>query len=459
MFLLHRFSREILLSDTHGSLFETTQKLLALLLHSKRPSLTPQAVLNSARPPGFKPGHQQDSSEFLGHLLDALHEQEKNFRFGLLKMDSVNVGNMRKIASATITSEADMVAIKDPTTTICDDCDDDRVQGAHAVMPSTSSGSKSFGGGRPKSPKTIIQRTFSGNMSVTYKCLSCGSESKQFDSFRDFQLSFPETKTTNFTIQQLLEYNCSTEKLINDNQYACEQCKMLCDGERYTDILNAPEYLILTVKYFKYDQKYNTRTKLMHKVKHDETISMKVQRPNVPNDMVMDDGRPNETTSIVDYRLYAAVVHSGVSLDAGHYFTYGADQPDLWYRFEDSHVTFSSISELHNLQPPNTPYILFYRRITDDEMDTFVCDPMTRSYSSMSTASSPASSAAAAPVLCDLPSIDELPPLLREYVNKENISYLNEARQRQHANNIYRPANHGNNFRDSNNDDPPQYIY
>lgn len=447
---------------------------MALLLHSKRPSLNPQAVLNSARPPGFKPGHQQDSSEFLGHLLDALHEQEKNFRFGSLKMDSINVGNNRKVASATITSSGadgsdNRGSTKDLTTNNCDDYDDDgdthRMQGAHALMPSTSSGSKLFGGGRSKSPKTIIQRTFSGNMSVTYKCLSCGSESKQFDSFRDFQLSFPEMKTTNYSIQGLLEYNCSTEKLINDNQYACEQCKMLCDGERYTDILNAPEYLILTVKYFKYDQKYNTRTKLMHKVKHDETISIKVQRPPKMNDdddddMMMDDGRPNETTSTVDYRLYAAVVHSGVSLDAGHYFTYGADQPDLWYRFEDSHVTFSSISELHNLQPPNTPYILFYRRMSDDEM--FPCDPMTRSYSSMSsasTASSPASSVAATPVLCDLPLIEELPPLLQEYVNKENCSYLNEARQRQHTNNMYRPANHGNDFRDSNNDDPPRFIY
>ena len=53
------------------------QSLIGLLLHSKRPELNPRDILKVARPPGFLPGYQQDSSEFLGYLLDKLHEQEK----------------------------------------------------------------------------------------------------------------------------------------------------------------------------------------------------------------------------------------------------------------------------------------------------------------------------------------------------------------------------------------------
>lgn len=57
-------------------LFSKLQALFALLQFSQRCSLSPNDILNLARPPGFQPGHQHDSSEFLGYLLDVLHEQE-----------------------------------------------------------------------------------------------------------------------------------------------------------------------------------------------------------------------------------------------------------------------------------------------------------------------------------------------------------------------------------------------
>lgn len=78
LFMTKLFRNDILLSTKDAMpLLAKLQSLFALLQFSQRPSLSPSEILNIARPPGFQPGHQHDSSEFLGYLLDILHEQEK----------------------------------------------------------------------------------------------------------------------------------------------------------------------------------------------------------------------------------------------------------------------------------------------------------------------------------------------------------------------------------------------
>lgn len=57
------------------------QNLFALLLYSRRITLAPVDFLRASRPAYFTPGQQQDSSEFLCHLLDVLYEQEKSSCF------------------------------------------------------------------------------------------------------------------------------------------------------------------------------------------------------------------------------------------------------------------------------------------------------------------------------------------------------------------------------------------
>lgn len=79
LFMTKPFRNQILLHNkTMTPLLSKLQTLFVLLQHSKRSSLSPHDMSNLARPPGFLLGHQHDSSEFLGYLLDNLHEQEKN---------------------------------------------------------------------------------------------------------------------------------------------------------------------------------------------------------------------------------------------------------------------------------------------------------------------------------------------------------------------------------------------
>jgi ubiquitin carboxyl-terminal hydrolase 35/38 len=100
--------------------------------------------------------------------------------------------------------------------------------------------------------------------------------------------------------------------------------------------------------FIRYDSESRLRTKLRRKVFYNETIHLPVLE------------KSKET-----FRLYAAVVHSGYNMDYGHYITYACDSKNHWYKFNDSFVTESSIEEFKNLEPPDTPYILFYKKCGD----------------------------------------------------------------------------------------------
>lgn len=207
------FSRELLLSyprttammTTSGSghpsgslkteLVFTIQKLLAQLLHSRRPELTPREVLHVTRPPSFLPGHQQDSSEFLSHLMDTLHEHELAVRNKQQQQQKVTSGGgqtpqrrKRPATGTTVTQEEDedtgisvsrqkmaaVAALKDQL--MAEDYEDE-VDGLE-------------GKGDPVNNHTLIQRSFGGLLDTTYHCLACGQKSTIRDAFRDVSLSF-----------------------------------------------------------------------------------------------------------------------------------------------------------------------------------------------------------------------------------------------------------------------------
>lgn len=304
------FSTEILKMDRQCRDITALQQILALLTFSDRSYVNIKFAIDNIRPTDFIPGYQQDSTEFMGSLLDRVHEADKK----CIKLEN---GNDEMETQETCDSKLSSTASK----MIVDNADN------------------------LKNP-SIIYKHFGGKLQTTCVCSTCNTKSINIDSIRDLQLSFPEKDKTmeedwdlpepEYSVQKLLDFYFETEQLNLENQYRCDTCKGLCDGTRYTELLAAPKHLILTLKHFHYDPKFHTRSKLLIKnMIHDKDISVRVKA-------AQDGG----SWRVVHYKLYAAVVHSGMSLDSGHYYTF-AQNDDRWFKFNDSYVTKSDIDELH----------------------------------------------------------------------------------------------------------------
>lgn len=77
LYMTKSFRNNMLMLDHSGMpLFHEVQGLFALLQYSNKSVVSPNSIVHIARPGGFTTGVQHDSSEFLLHLLDLLHEQE-----------------------------------------------------------------------------------------------------------------------------------------------------------------------------------------------------------------------------------------------------------------------------------------------------------------------------------------------------------------------------------------------
>ncbi|XP_043286747.1 ubiquitin carboxyl-terminal hydrolase 38 [Venturia canescens] len=395
------------------------QNLFALLFYSPRRSLSPSEILVASRPEYFTPRQQQDSSEFLCHLLDVLYEQEKSIlRKSALGEEESSVtastrskGKRNREVAATDrgcikrwTTEEDLseggIPLERKTsqslgdfTQASDDVDEEigetRTSGeglSDCHSDSTDSGIQSVDGRaglvgssnvvdatKSLAKSILVHRVFGGESKITYQCAQCDTSSHNNDTFRDLQLCFPEEITDNqeVSVQDLMNYYLTPEKLTGDNKYRCDKCMKLCDAQRIIKILRAPVHLILTLKHFHYDPETRLRTKLRHKVTYNETIKLPVSQTYTNDFSTPTTSSSNPMTSTVaeTYKIYAAVVHSGYSMDYGHYVTYARDSKENWFKFNDSFVSRTSLDDFNALEPPVTPYILFYEKINSSSED------------------------------------------------------------------------------------------
>ena len=130
------------------------------------------------------------------------------------------------------------------------------------------------------------------------------------------------------------------------------------EAERILRVTEAPQHLLLTLLRFHYDRLLQRRGKITTQVSYP-------QRLNLP----VDGG------ATVSYVLYAVVIHSGVTLDGGHYYTLARSSnlgPDdvlerdnntaPWFMFNDSQVSrtnFESLISLSRKYTTDTPYLLW----------------------------------------------------------------------------------------------------
>uniref|UniRef100_A0A8C1TGF3 Ubiquitin carboxyl-terminal hydrolase n=1 Tax=Cyprinus carpio TaxID=7962 RepID=A0A8C1TGF3_CYPCA len=353
LFMATDFRRHVMSLHLNGSntLMKKLQLLFAFLAHTQRAAYSPRSFLEVSRPPWFTAGSQQDCSEYLRFLLDRLHEEEK-----------------------TLSPVAD--------------------------MPSHPAPVAAKGDGR-----TLVEHMFGGRLSTTIRCLQCHSLSEKEEPFTDLSLAFcpsmskchgpnDEHKSSSsvgpcqgavnggsessegsvkegagtrmerpvveptLSVPDLVDYFLAPEILENENCYFCERCASLQRAKKVMQVVMAPEYLILTLLRFSYDATCHVRRKILDNVGIPLHMSLPL-RQHVP------------------YVLSSVVVHSGMSSESGHYYSYGRNattQEEMgsagnksmdWFLFNDSRVSFTNFESLQNVTsrfPKDTAYVLIYRK-------------------------------------------------------------------------------------------------
>ncbi|KAG7461743.1 hypothetical protein MATL_G00194280 [Megalops atlanticus] len=387
LFMATDFRRSVLSLNLNGShtLMKKLQLLFAFLAHTQRAAYAPRNFLEASRPPWFSAGSQQDCSEYLRFLLDRLHEEEKTIQALKLAKPPTAPAEAGANSNGAVQSSAD----------------------AHRLAEDPPQGER----GR----KTLIEKMFGGRLSTGIRCMQCASVSEKEEPFSDLSLAFCPLATQGgspsaeggadvgkgpaaarqgpvsggsespdglakekqaglnggtppaerpapdppLTLPDLINYFLAPEILDEDNKYYCEHCASLQRAEKAMRVVEAPEYLILTLLRFSYDAKFHVRRKILDNVSIPLVMQLPVHRRAAPSRDGSRSSSPLQVDSPdsgenlakklkpsgreeagaggsragseeapaavrpVTYVLSSVVMHSGMSSESGHYYCYG----------------------------------------------------------------------------------------------------------------------------------------
>lgn len=317
-----------------------------------------------------------------------------------------------------------------------------------AFCPSATSQDSPQTEGPSEEPKVLCQGSVNGGSEIPEPSSAVAPPSNVH--------CLPVTNEPPLSVPDLVNYFLAPEILDEENAYFCEKCGSLQRAEKTMKVVSAPEYLILTLLRFSYDAKCHVRRKILENVTIPPLMRLPVYACSMPTQSSSSASSPLQVDSpessenlakklkpsqtdeeeeekeringaeqinrggemsvqSVPYVLSSVVMHSGVSSESGHYYSYGhningADgaqhlanhfvfkedlgngqaecslstcsalsippeqgdtQPNSsqgardWLLFNDSRVTFSSFQSVQNITnrfPKDTAYVLMYRK-------------------------------------------------------------------------------------------------
>ncbi|KAF9929756.1 Ubiquitin carboxyl-terminal hydrolase 35, partial [Modicella reniformis] len=211
--------------------------------------------------------------------------------------------------------------------------------------------------------------SFHGTLVNQIRCSQCGTISSNKEDFYDLTIPLPRADSAD--LQAVVDIFPSTEELDdeNNNKYFCNHCRSLQDAKRYTMLDTLPINLILLLNRFEYDTKRSRRIKIDTPISLTKSIQIKIR-----------DGHDE----VINYDLYAVVIHTGESASYGHYYTYARDSMAVdnkeqvitsspWLLYNDTSITNSSFEIMQQALVKNhtdTPYMLFFRKTDSSKSNT-----------------------------------------------------------------------------------------
>eukprot|EP00794_Sanderia_malayensis_P007553 gene7553-8390_t len=386
LFMLDGF-RESLLSmrplQNRNTITYNLQKLMAFLLLSERPAISPSDFNRVSRPAWFRQGAQQDCSEFLKHLLDVIEQEDKSQQQQQQQTSLPKDLKLGQQLHEMFTGECHVdvkclncnyvssrfEAFNDIPLSFPDNPDADAycLKGgdisrgiANTIANAAGNISPSDGNEIGKTPSDLSLLEAAESSMMGESAATAEEKAVQQTQSGD-QSSGNSIDARPLDLQTLLRNYLSVERLAGQNQYRCDNCASLQDAEQRHYFSSCPKYLVLTLKRFTYDTKTHTRSKVLKNVHFpldNLVIPIHVSDDSGGYDCEMHDLRRDDdccnvlasntlhesvnateqrsckspklavvTESTKCYSLVAVIVHSGVSSESGHYYCYSRKGP------------------------------------------------------------------------------------------------------------------------------------
>lgn len=180
---------------------------------------------------------------------------------------------------------------------------------------------------------TALYQIFGGYIQKKLECPSCNKFENVYDSFLDLSLDLTQCSTVERCLTKHFKQQVSAFK-------ECSSCQHEGDQKGTQSIYKSPMTLALQLRRFNTDA---DTTKINKFVKFEE--SMDIKRVITENETVN-----------TKYNLYAAIVHTGQTINDGHYKAYVKSSNGIWYCMDNDNVQVVSVKRLLE----EKPYMLFY---------------------------------------------------------------------------------------------------
>ena len=190
---------------------------------------------------------------------------------------------------------------------------------------------------------SCIKDIFCGQLRSYVTCKKCKYRSSAYDPFWDLSVPIKKGKRK-CKLQDCLKNFTAKEDLKGSDAYYCSKCKKHRTSSKVMTVQKWPPVLVIHIKRFHKQKKLNT------------DVSFPTESLNLKEMGILSENSEDESVPLYD--LYGVANHMG-STEGGHY-TADCKNPisKVWYNYDDSHVSESSISDLDG----RTAYMLFYCR-------------------------------------------------------------------------------------------------
>ncbi|KAH9099206.1 hypothetical protein LEN26_016247 [Aphanomyces euteiches] len=157
-------------------------------------------------------------------------------------------------------------------------------------------------------------------------------------------------------------------------EFTCSGCHQRTESSVHSVVVTPPAHLILTLKRMHYDWKLQKTCKSLHDVSFQAYLQLPALSDADRSVLKIEEGQVEPPRA---YGLYGVLVHSGVSANSGHYYSFCRssasanlfleDDPSApWIKFNDTNVTTSSWAEMNSCvetSVSDSVYLLFYKRL------------------------------------------------------------------------------------------------